>query len=228
MESRDPARNPLRRACSGAAPDPSDVTLLFCDVVRSTELTERLGDRAAYAVIRRFHALVERCVDRSLGEPLEVRGDGVLIAFDEPRHGLGCAIAIQRRLAGQQRERLAVRVGLHTGQALRVGVGYFGKAVILSARIAASAEPGEILASGQLRERVRESAAFRFDRERWLALKGFVHPSRVFAVAWRRETEIGREPHPASRVRLRSTPADRRDASTRQSGILADHWQAPA
>lgn len=225
-----PARNLLRLASSGAASDPPravDVTLLFCDVARSTQLTERLGDRAAYALIRRFYALVERCAERCGGEPLEVRGDGVLIAFDEPRSGLGCAVGIQRGLAGPaKRAQLAVRIGLHTGAALRVAVGYFGRSVILSARIAASAEPGEILASAHLRERVRESSAFRFDRERVLALKGFAQPSQVFAVAWERETESGLEPRRPSRVG-RPAPAERRSASALQSGMLADHWQSP-
>jgi class 3 adenylate cyclase len=162
-----------------------DVTLLFCDVVRSTELTRRLGDRGAYRVIRSFHDTVLRAAAARGGEELELRGDGVLLAFEKPRPALACAIEIQRRLLEAQRgRRVNVRVGLHTGTALRVATGYFGSNVILSARIAEAAAPGEILASSALVQRLSD-APLGVDAGRWVALKGIPEPSLVFVLPWR-------------------------------------------
>jgi class 3 adenylate cyclase len=168
-----------------AVPREVDVTLLFCDVVRSTELTRRLGDRGAYRVIRSFHDTVLRAAAPCGGEQLELRGDGVLLAFDDPRPALGCAIEIQQRLLEAQRSRrVNVRIGLHAGSALRIETGYFGTNVILSARIAAAAAPGEILASAALVQRLSD-APLAIDAGRWVSLKGIPEPSLVFALPWR-------------------------------------------
>ena len=230
MGIRAATDNALRLAGSGTEPDPGavDVTILFCDIVKSTDLMGRLGDRAAYAVVRRFHGLIEQCADRCEGKPIEVRGDGVLIAFDEPGCGLGCAIAIQQGLAEQgQHERLNVRVGIHAGHALRVPVGYFGSTVTLSARIAACAGPGEILVSGALRERVREADAFEFDAERWLELKGFPQPSQVFAVVWRPERASRYESRRGARGMPSAVSSERYATPTTSSGILGGAWPVP-
>src|SRR5262245_63303625 len=96
-----------------------DVPLLFCDLVRSTELTRRLGDRGAYRVIRGFHDTVLRAAAPCGGEELELRGDGVLLAFERPRAALACAIEIQQRLLEAPRgARINVRIGIHSGTAL--------------------------------------------------------------------------------------------------------------
>ncbi|HME73406.1 MAG TPA: adenylate/guanylate cyclase domain-containing protein [Myxococcota bacterium] len=164
-----------------------DVTLLFSDVARSTELTEALGDHAAYGLIDRYWQMVHRWAVRYGGEELEFRGDGVLLAFTSSAVGLECAIAIQRTLAGGNEtggnRLLSVRMGLHSGCAIRSTRGYFGRTVILSARIADQAKPDEILVSAELRGRV-EGARFVFDEGRHLALKGFRECSHVFGVVW--------------------------------------------
>jgi class 3 adenylate cyclase len=176
-----------------ALPREEDVTLLFCDVVRSTELTRRLGDRGAYRVIRSFHDTVLRASVPGGGQELEMRGDGVLLAFMEPRPALACAIEIQRRLLEQRRRPVSVRIGLHTGTALRVETGYFGNNVILSARIAAAAAPGEILASAALMQRLAD-APVAVDAGRWVVLKGIPEPSLVFALPWRSDRAPVSEP----------------------------------
>lgn len=163
----------------------AEISLLFCDVVRSTELTRRLGDRGAYGVIQCFHALVLRAAAAFRGEELELRGDGVLLAFESPEHAVDCAVEIQGRLLElPQGRRVSVRIGVHTGPVLRIAGGYFGSNVIFSARVAEEAAPGEILVSAAL---VRRLA----DRElpvgagRWVSLKGIPEQNLVFSLPWR-------------------------------------------
>jgi len=184
MRTQDSSERP-EPAPTEALPREVEVTLLFCDVVRSTELTRRLGDCGAYRVIRSFHDVVLRGCAPHGGEELELRGDGVLLAFEKPQQALACAIEIQRRLLEAPRDRrINVRIGLHTGPALRIESGYFGANVILSARIAAAAAPGEILASAALVQRLSD-AALSIDAGRWVWLKGILEPSLVFSMPWR-------------------------------------------
>lgn len=184
MRSEDPTER-TDPGTGDAAQREVEVTLLFCDVVRSTELTRRLGDRAAYRVIRSFHDVVLRACAPSGGEELELRGDGVLLAFEKPKPALACAIEIQQRLVEAPRSRrINVRIGIHTGPALSVASGYFGSNVILSARIAAAAAPGQILVSAAHLQRL-ENLALPIDAGRWLTLKGIPEPSLVFSMPWR-------------------------------------------
>jgi class 3 adenylate cyclase len=119
------------------------------------------------------------------GVEVELQGDGFLLAFARAHDALSCAIAIQRAFAA---DRLAppirVRIGLHTGEAIRDADRFFGRTVILAARIAAQARGGEILASGAVRELLGDSGEFRFEGERDVALKGLAGTHRVFRVAW--------------------------------------------
>jgi class 3 adenylate cyclase len=172
-------------ASGDALPREANVTLLFCDVVRSTELTRRLGDGGAYRLIRGFHDTVLRVCAPCGGEELELRGDGVLLAFETPRPALRCAIEIQRSLLEAPRgRRINVRIGIHDGPALRVETGYFGANVILSARIAAAAAPGEILVSAALVRGLADEP-LEIDAGRWVSLKGIPEPSLVFSIPWR-------------------------------------------
>jgi class 3 adenylate cyclase len=111
-----------------------------------------------------------------------------MAAFQSARRALQCAIAIQRTLAtynGQHREEpLRVRIGLHTGEAIEEADDFFGKAVILAARIAAQAQGGQILASRLLKELTESSGQFRFDEGRDVALKGLSGSHRVFELEW--------------------------------------------
>lgn len=160
-----------------------DVTLLFADVVGSTELTNQLGDRRAYSLIRRFCTVVRDATLAANGEALELRGDGALLVFAEPRAALACAVQIQRACA--ETHELAVRMGLHCGQALRLERGYFGQALILAARVADEARPGEILISSQLRERLDASDASCVGAGRSLVVKGLPEPIETFPIDWR-------------------------------------------
>ena len=193
MSSRNRSR-PLEPSARESAPEEVEIALLFCDVVRSTELTRRLGDRGAYRVIEGFHTLVQRAAAPLDGQELEMRGDGVLLAFGSGHHAVDCAVEIQRRLlelpAGR---RVSARIGVHIGAALRIAAGYFGSNVILSARVAEEAAPGEILVSAAI-VRCLADRNLSVDAGRWVSLKGIPEPSLVFSLPWRSSQPVLHEP----------------------------------
>jgi class 3 adenylate cyclase len=215
-------RNRLESLGSGEAPQEVYVTLLFCDVVRSTELTRRLGDRGAYHAIRGFHQLVRRASAPLGADEIERRGDGVLLSFDAPERAVEAAIEIQRRLGEAPEDRaLSARIGIHHGPALRVEYGYFGRSVILAARVAEEAAPGEILASAALVRRLAGNG-LAADAGRWVSLKGIPEPSLVFPLSWRQEASACVEPACPSHAheallltldRVRETRSEREDDS---------------
>lgn len=164
------------------------VTLMFSDMEGFTTMTERLGDREAYKVIQTHNAIVREQLKAHGGHELELQGDGFLLAFADACRGLRCAIAIQRALAAHSAqhpdEPIRVRIGLHAGEAIKDADKFFGRTVILAARIAAQAVGGEILVSAALKEIADRAGGFVFDRERDLALKGIAEPQRVCALQW--------------------------------------------
>jgi class 3 adenylate cyclase len=122
------------------------------------------------------------------GYEVELLGDGFLLAFQSARRGLLCAIAIQRAFAAYSEahpdEPIRVRIGLHTGEALKDVDKFFGKTVILAARIASQARGGEILASSLLKELTESTGDLRFGGAREVDLKGLSERQRVHAVEW--------------------------------------------
>jgi len=166
-------------------PTPSDpppacltrhVTLVFSDVVGFTEMTESLGNLETLQVMRRYRELVRSSAREHAGEELELRGDGFLLAFDRPSQAIACALSIQALLS-LHREHAAdvgvhARIGVHSGPALRDGDAYFGKTVIVSARLAALADPGEVIASAAVRDLLPSDRRFRFGPARHVQLKG--------------------------------------------------------
>jgi len=164
-----------------------DVTLLFADVVGSAEIVQRLGDRGAYSLIRQFCSVVREATLRCEGETIELRGDGALLVFSSPRAALACAIEIQER-CGREGS-LGIRIGLHSGGALRLVRGYFGQTLILAARIADQAQQGEILVSPQLLLRIGDLGSLRLGAQRSIELKGFPQPVLVSQIEWRPELQ---------------------------------------
>src|SRR5262249_36248465 len=132
---------------SHAAPD-GTATLMVSDMEGFTEMTERLGDLEAHKVVRAHNAVVRDEVRRHGGVELELQGDGFLLAFDDPARALLCAVAIQRDLgaysASHPEQPIRVRIGLHRGEAIRDAEKFFGRTVILAARIASQAHGAEI------------------------------------------------------------------------------------
>jgi class 3 adenylate cyclase len=170
-----------------AAPD-GTVTLMFSDMQGFTEMTERLGDLQAREVIRRHNRIVRQQLAAHGGYEVELQGDGFLLAFNSARRALQCAVAIQRDFEAHNREQaqpIHVRIGLHTGEALRDAEKFFGRTVILASRIAGEAEGGQILVSSLLKELTRSLGDIRFGEARTVALKGIAEPQELALVDWR-------------------------------------------
>jgi class 3 adenylate cyclase len=151
-------------------------------------MTEQLGDREAHKVIRAHNAIVRRELAAHGGREVELQGDGFLAAFWCARRALDCAIAIQQAFATYNEthpERpIRVRIGLHTGEAIPDAGRFFGRTVIVAARIASAALGAEILMSSFLKEVAEGAGEFCFGRERELELKGLTGRHRVCAVEW--------------------------------------------
>jgi class 3 adenylate cyclase len=161
------------------------VTILFSDIERYTEMTERLGDTRSQEVLRAHNAILRREVVIHGGNEVKSAGDGFMLAFADVEDALACAVAIQRAMAASDvgGERIRVRMGLHTGTVIREDDDFFGRTVIVAARVAALARGGEVLATEEVR------AATKADDGTWgpgreTALKGLAGTHRVFAARW--------------------------------------------
>jgi len=161
---------------------------MFSDMEGFTEMTERLGDLEAHKVVRAHNAVVRDEVRRHGGVELELQGDGFLLAFDDPARALLCAVAIQRDLgaysASHPEQPIRVRIGLHRGEAIRDAEKFFGRTVILAARIASQAHGAEIIVSSPLRDAVGGIQGIRFGASREVALKGFSGMHQLHLVEW--------------------------------------------
>jgi class 3 adenylate cyclase len=153
-------------------------TLLFTDIVGSTERLAEIGDRRWRELLAAHRTDVRRELQRFAGEELGTAGDGFFACFDGPARAIGCAQAITTSAA---RLGLGIRAGLHTGECEREDGQLAGIAVHVAARIAAIAEAGEVLVSRTVRDLVAGSGIHFEDRgER--ALKGVPADVHVFAV----------------------------------------------
>jgi class 3 adenylate cyclase len=129
-------------------------TLLFTDIVASTEHLAEMGDAAWRDVLVRHHAIVRGCLDRFGGTEIDTAGDGFFASFPTPAPAISCALGAIDELA---RIGLAIRCGLHTGECMRIGDKLGGLAVHIGARIAGQAGAGEVLVSGTVRDLVSGS-----------------------------------------------------------------------
>jgi class 3 adenylate cyclase len=173
---------------AGATAPDGTVTILFTDIENSTALNERLGDRRWLDVLRAHNSIVRDCIGEHGGSEVKSQGDGFMIAYPSARRGLECAVDMQRNIArladADPGERLRVRIGLHTGEAIREGDDFYGRSVTLAARLGEEAEGGEILISSIVRELVGSSAEVPFEDAGDLQLKGLRGRQRVYRVVW--------------------------------------------
>ena len=153
-------------------------TLLFTDVVGSTDRVAAIGDRAWHTVLDRHDDFVRRQLERFSGHEDKFTGDGIVATFDGPARALRCGTAI--RDAARQIG-LEIRVGIHTGEVERRGTELAGIAVHLAHRICQAAQPGEVLVSRTVVDLVAGSGAS-FDDRGEHELKGIPAAWRLFAV----------------------------------------------
>ena len=161
-------------------PDPDRVlaTILFTDIVGSTELVTELGDKAWRDLVGRHNALVRRQLERFRGQELDTAGDGFVASFDGPARGIHCAQAIADCVSALG---LTIRAGLHTGECEVHEGKLAGIAVNIAARIASQAAADEVLVSSTVKDLVVGSD-IAFTERGAHALKGVPGKWSLFAV----------------------------------------------
>jgi class 3 adenylate cyclase len=182
--------------------------MMVTDIVGSTALAERLGDRRWTEVLGRHYALVRDEVAHQGGTEIKAQGDGFLVVFPSARRAILAAVAVQRAVAPADAGAgtgevgttgstdvgasasdasdvpLSVRIGLHTGEIVDVDGDVLGQNVVVAVRIADAAESGEIVVSGLTRDLTVSSGDISFDPGCEVELKGLSQPWRVHRVRW--------------------------------------------
>jgi pimeloyl-ACP methyl ester carboxylesterase len=167
---------------AAAAPVETDrflATVMFVDMVGSTERVAAIGDAAWRDLLARYHTVARRQLALFGGIEVDTAGDGMLAHFDGPGRAIRCARAIER---GAKDLGIQVRAGLHTGEVERDGSAIRGIAVHLASRIAGLGSTAEILVSNTVRDLVAGSG-FEFAERGTHQLKGIPEPRQVLAVA---------------------------------------------
>ena len=159
-------------------PDRTLATVMFTDIVKSTEHATRLGDRQWRELLTGYYAAVRKELGAFRGREVNTAGDGLLATFDGPARACRCACAIRERVKPLG---LQVRTGLHTGECELIGNDVSGIAVHIGARVASAANPDEVLVSSTVRDLVAGSGIKFTDRGPH-TLKGVADEWRLFAV----------------------------------------------
>jgi class 3 adenylate cyclase len=165
-----------RRSLGPASAPDGTVTILFSDIQASTELNARLGDVRWLKLLRAHHVIVRREVREHGGFEVKVQGDGFMVAFPSARRAAQCALAIQRAIQAELGDHpdgpIRVRIGMHTGDAMREDDDFYGRNIALAARIAEHAGAGEVLASAVVKQLAESGGDISFEAERVVQLKG--------------------------------------------------------
>ena len=186
-EDKSAAREP---AAPIAAPTSAagTVTLLFTDLVGSTELLDNLGDDQAEHLRRLHFGLLREVALSHAGQEVKSLGDGLMVAFASSLDAAACAIGIQRAVEQRNRRdgsvRLSVRIGLHVGEPIRDEDDYFGTSVVVAKRLCDRAEGGQIIASELLRQLIGGRGGFSFRPVGSLSLKGLTRPVSACELGW--------------------------------------------
>jgi len=232
MRSRaDEIVDEIERFVTGAVhtanPDRILASVLFTDIVGSTTRAAELGDQAWRELLERHDMLIERVVSEHGGRVVKHIGDGALSAFDGPAGAMRCAEALRQQVADLG---IQLRSGIHTGECEAIGDDLGGLAVHIGARVAAVADPGEIVVSSTVKDLVVGSAMQFADRGEH-ELKGVPGSWRLYSLG--EERAPGRElDGPAAHMRrsdrVAVSLARRMPRAMRLAGQLASRRPSPA
>ncbi|MBJ8348935.1 adenylate/guanylate cyclase domain-containing protein [Antrihabitans sp. YC2-6] len=164
------------------------VTIFFSDIEGSTALNDQLGDKAWVGILSRHDKILRSRIAKHSGHVVKTQGDGFMVAFARPDEAVRCGIDVQRKLSDPLQwtrgTDVRVRIGIHTGDAVRRGDDLFGRNVALAARVAAQADGGEVLVSDVVRAAVAEESDLTFGTPRAVELKGLRGIHQVHPVEW--------------------------------------------
>ncbi len=185
----------------------NSVTLMFTDMVGSTDITHAIGDAAAQDIIRAHNHIVRTALSHFGGREVKHTGDGIMASFDEPEDAVRAAIDIQQR-AVQHTERWArlplhLRIGMNTGEPIIEENDYFGATVQVAARVCAAAGTGEVWVADATRTLVPSSSGLTFRDHGPHTLKGVTEQITLHEVLW-----TGEDAKPAApEADLKAAPA---------------------
>jgi formylglycine-generating enzyme required for sulfatase activity/class 3 adenylate cyclase len=163
-------------------------TVLFTDIVGSTTYFDRFGDTQGLLLLYRHDNLVKEAVGEFNGTVVKTIGDSVMAEFAEPLSAVQAAIAIQRRLwdhnlKHDKKERLQIRIGIHTGFGFRRSNDLFGDSVNIAARITKRSGPAQILVSEDVSQSIPASEIL-FKSIGRVNLEGKTEADELFEVIW--------------------------------------------
>jgi class 3 adenylate cyclase len=163
-------------------------TVLFTDLVGSTEILARLGDEAGDRVLRDHFEILREAARAHGGREVKNLGDGLMLVFPSARRAVACAASMQQRLVAHNDksdgEAMGLRIGLNAGEVIKAEDDYFGMPVVVAKRLCDRAAPGQTLSSEIVRALVGSPRDYRFIALGTLSLKGIADPVSVFELDW--------------------------------------------
>src|SRR2546425_6724468 len=170
-------------------PSGATVTIFFSDIRGFTDFTNKFGDQAAFRMLQEHDTLVRKQLELFGGRVVKTQGDSFMVYFSTARAAILCAVAVQRALApesaqGPPGSRIAIGIGINTGEPIQEAGDFFGSAVNLASRICAEAGPAEVLISETSRHIAGRIDGINFIDRGVRELKGFPDPQRLYEVSW--------------------------------------------
>ena len=162
-------------------------TILFTDVVGSTELSQRLSAETADEVRREHFSILRQALAEAGGIEVKNLGDGLMVVFASAAAALACAVAMQQGVERDNRDRehsVGLRVGLSVGEVSRENDDYFGDPVVEAARLCATCESGQVLATDVVRAMAGRRSRYECRSLGELTLKGLSDPVETVEVVW--------------------------------------------
>jgi class 3 adenylate cyclase len=162
------------------------VTIMFTDMEGSTNLLATRGFTESHEIMKAYETIIDEKVVEHAGRRIKGLGDGLMVSFGSSRHGVECALEIQKAIAEYSKQnperKIRIRIGLNTGEVVEEAGDIFGAAVNVAQRVASKAKGGEILVSDVVRSLVGPVHEIKFDYKGAYKLKGFPDRWRIHKV----------------------------------------------
>lgn len=209
------------------------VTILFTDMVGSTDMTQIMGDVAAQDVVRAHNTIVRRALAEFDGKEVKHTGDGIMASFEDPLNSVKAAIDIQiksqEHTARWPRLPLHLRIGMNTGEPIIEENDYFGSTVQIAARVCAAADDAQVFLSDATFNLIAPTSGVRFFNHGPRPLKGVKDPPVLFEAVWNEARGAELEALMAERAgEPPAPPADTEDNPLPADGSSSDTAPADA
>ena len=185
------------------------ITVLFTDLVGSTEISYEISPEAADELLRLHFSVLRQAIAGSGGLEVKGLGDGVMVVFRSTSAALSCAVAMQQAVHRDNvgaRHQLGLRIGISGGEATLESNDFYGDPVIEAARLCAFADAGQILVADAVRVMGGRRSPYLFERIGALELKGLPEPVEVLEVRWEPLDEVAAENGVPLPMRLKHVP----------------------